>query len=120
MGSRLVPASSMFILISCASVSDHAYVPADLVAECERSASSLILPEDPASQRVEPLAPGGQSAARETLEADRSVEQRDDAEGLAAWPRHVLVNRCLVGAGATLSDEALAELAEWEARSATP
>lgn len=88
--------------------------PPAVVADCRREADELTKP-DPWLVRNDPLRKSG-SEHDETIEDARSAEAEVEREGLAGWPREVLVYRCLLGQGVVLTPEQTEKLAEWQRR----
>jgi hypothetical protein len=85
--------------------------PPEVVDACEREIA-LIRNQDAPPVRDNTM-PGVETGQDPIDEARRGREE-EAAAGIAAWPDHVLMYRCLAGHGVELDVEQASVLAEWE------
>jgi hypothetical protein len=85
--------------------------PPEVVEACEREIA-LIRNQDAPPVRDNTM-PGVETGEDAIDEARRGREE-EAAAGIAAWPDHALMYRCLAGHGVELDVEQASVLAEWE------
>jgi hypothetical protein len=107
-----VALSGFAILSACASEPRFPNASPEAVAECRREAAVLAEP-DPWRVRNDPIR--SEAEGDEVIEDARTAETELQREGLAGWPEDVLIYRCLVSLGETLTAEQARKLADWEA-----
>jgi hypothetical protein len=107
-----VALSGFALLSACASEPQFPNASPEAVAECRREAAALAEP-DPWRVGNDPIRSDGEGS--EVIEEARTAEAELQPDGLAGWPEEVLIYRCLVSLGETLTAEQARKLADWEA-----
>jgi hypothetical protein len=101
------------VLTGCMSVKpDNITDP--LYSECEREARLLSASQDSENQSL--MDGPDMGSANQAIKDARAGNAEAEATGLAAWPVHALVVRCLAQNGISLTPEQAKTLEEWQER----
>ncbi|HEX2140138.1 MAG TPA: hypothetical protein VHG33_10540 [Woeseiaceae bacterium] len=102
---------ALALLSACASEPQFPNASPEAVAECRREAAVLAEP-DPWRVPDDPIRT--ETGGDDVIEDARTAESELQREGLAGWPEEILIYRCLVSQGETLTTEQARKLADWE------
>lgn len=105
------------IVAGCAAPEPLASADEPAYDACEREAHMIAgVPIERGNEMFDEHA---QNAGEEAIEDARAAHREESETGLAAWPEHALIIRCLAARGVELTTAQAEVLARWESRLAT-